>query len=274
MNSTPRASIVILDFLKSKRVVENVESIQKQHVDFPFEVIIVDNSNSVENARKLRQLEKYENVRLIFNQKNLGYTRGTNCGVNVARGEYIFIVNPDIVWSNKDAFMKLVEFLDLHPRVGVVGPKQINDTDGSVAMTVRAFPRFWRQIARRMWLRRLPIIRPKVEFDEMRHLDYTQTQPVDWLQSSFIVVRRSLWNQLGGFNERFFLFMSDPDFCWKMWSAGFEVIYLPEVIVNADGLRCSAGGFLDFFCKWTLRQHFRDALKYHIKYFWRKNPRQ
>lgn len=276
-----KASIIILDFLKSKRVVQNVESIQQQVVDFPIEIIVVDNSRNAANEKKLRELEKFQpvgssvphRVKLIFNTENLGYTRGTNRGAQEATGEYLFIVNPDIIWSDPKTLQKMVRYLDAHPKVGILGPKQVNDADGEVAMTVRAFPKLLLQIARRTWLRHLPSIRKKVEFDEMQHLDYDKTQAVDWLQSSFIAVRRDLWEKFGGLDERYFLFMSDPDICWKCWEVGYEVVYYPEVTVHADGLRCSAGGFLSVFGKWTVRQHLRDALKYHQKYRGRKNPR-
>jgi N-acetylglucosaminyl-diphospho-decaprenol L-rhamnosyltransferase len=267
-----KASIIILDFLKSKRVIANVESIQKQLVDFPIEIIVVDNSQNEKNKKKLEELRKFSNVKLIFNKTNLGYTRGTNKGTSVASGEYLFIVNPDIIWSDPKTLQKMVDFLNDNPKVGIVGPKQINDTDGQVAMTVRAFPKLFLQIARRTWLRNLPILREKVAFDEMRHLDYDKTQSVDWLQSSFIAVRKNLWEKFGGLDENYFLFMSDPDICWKCWNAGFKVVYFPDVVVRADGLRCSAGGFLSFFNKWTLRQHLRDAWKYHCKFRGKKLP--
>ncbi|MCF7845669.1 MAG: glycosyltransferase family 2 protein [Candidatus Peribacteraceae bacterium] len=271
--NAPKASIVILDFLKSKRVVENVESIQKQRVSFPIEIIVVDNSNNVANAEKLRELKRFENVKLVFNKVNLGYTRGINRGVIETSGEFIFIVNPDIVWSSPDVIAELVDFLEKNPDVGVVAPRQIRDTDKQTEMTIRAFPKLSNQIARRTFLRKLPIIRKRVAYDEMQHLDYSKIQEVDWLQSSFWAVPRDLWEKLDGLDERFFLFMSDPDFCRRVWESGKKVVYFPKVVVNADGERCSAGGFTAFFKKWTLRQHLRDAWKYYKKWRGKKNPR-
>ena len=67
--------------------------------------------------------------------------------------------------------------------------------------------------------------------------------------------------------------MSDPDLCFKCWEADKKVVYYPEVQVLADGRRLSGeGGFVDFFRKWTLRQHVRDSLKYQIKYLFKRNP--
>lgn len=270
----PKASIIILDYLKSRRVCENVESIYAQKVNFPFEVIVVDNSANPENARKLEALRKYNDVKIIINEKNVGYPQGNNQGVALSRGEYILIVNPDIVWGDPLNLQKMVDYMESHPEIGVLGPKEVNDGDGSVAMTVRRFPNFFLQVARRTDLRKLPYVSGLVAKDECQDLDYSKTQPVDWLQSSFWVTRRSLWDKLGGLDTKYRIFMSDPDYCWKVWDAGYQVVYYPEVILHADGVRASAGGFKAFFSKWIMRQHVKDSAKYQIKYFLRKNPRK
>lgn len=268
----PKVSIVILDFLKSKRVCENVESLQKQKTDFDFEIIIVDNSCNAENAEKINSLKKFENVQIQINKENVGYIKGNNQGAAVARGEYLMIVNPDIIWPNHDVMQKLVDYMEAHPKTGVCGPKQINDNDNSVAMTVRAFPNIFLQVARRTFLRRLPLIKKWVAYDEMQHLNYQKTQTVDWLQSSFWITRKALWEKIGGLDKAYFIFMSDPEFCYKTWKEGFEVVYYPEVTVHADGRRASEGGFKAFFKKWTLRQHLKDALIYQFKHLFQRNP--
>ncbi|MFH1375830.1 MAG: glycosyltransferase family 2 protein [Patescibacteria group bacterium] len=268
-----KTSIVILDFEKSTRVLENVKSILRQNTDFDFEIIVAVNAATPAKRRRYESLQSNPRVKFIFNEGNLGYTRGINAAVKTARGGFICIVNPDIVWKETDTLSQLVKFLEDNPKVGLVGPRQINDPEGKVAMTVRAFPDLGTQIARRTWLRHLPGLREKVAHDEMQHLDYSKTQAVDWLQSSFWLLRKELWDDLGGLDERFFLFMSDPDFCWRVWESGHEVIYFPEATVHADGLRCSEGGFLSFFKKWTLRQHLRDAWKYRKKYRGKGSPR-
>jgi len=270
----PKVSIIILDYLKSRRVCENVRSLMAQKTNFEFEVIVVDNSANPANAEKLRPLAEYPNVRIIVNERNVGYTRGNNQGVAESQGEYILIVNPDIVWGDPMNLQKMVDYMEQHPEIGVLGPKEVNDGDGSVAMTVRRFPNFFLQVARRTVYRNLPVIRGLVAKDECRDLDYSKTQPVDWLQSSFWVTRRSLWDKFGGLDTNYRIFMSDPDYCWKCWEAGYQVVYYPEAVLHADGVRASAGGFKAFFTKWIMRQHVKDSAKYQIKYFWKENPRK
>ncbi len=269
----PKASIIILDFFKSKRVVKNVESLMSQKVNFPFEVIVVDNSANPLNAKKLAPLSKFKNVKVFINEKNIGYVQGNNRGVKRAKGEFILIVNPDILWGDKHNFQKLIDQMEKDEKIGVLGPQQINDDDGSIAMTVRAFPKLTLQIARRTKLRNLPIIRHFVAKDECRNLDYHKAQEVDWLQSSFWVTRRKLWNKFGGLDKRYFIFMSDPDYCWKSWTSGYKVVYYPKVKVHADGIRASHGGIKAFFKKWILRQHLKDAIKYRFAHFFKRNPR-
>jgi len=270
----PKVSIIILDYLKSRRVCENVRSLMAQKTTFPFEVIVVDNSANPANAEKLRPLAEFPNVRIIVNERNVGYTRGNNQGVAESRGEYILIVNPDIVWGDPTNLQKMVDYMEQHPTIGVLGPKEVNDGDGSVAMTVREFPKLYLQVARRTDLRRLPYVRDWVAKDECRDLDYSKIQTVDWLQSSFWVTRRSLWDKFGGLDTNYRIFMSDPDYCWKCWEAGYQVVYYPEAVLHADGVRASAGGFKAFFQKWILRQHVKDSVKYQIKYLWKTNPRK
>jgi len=268
-----KASIIILDYLKSRRVCENVRSLMAQKTTFPFEVIVVDNSANPANAEKLRPLAEFPNVRIIVNERNVGYTRGNNQGVAESRGEYILIVNPDIVWGDPTNLQKMIDHMDSHPEIGVLGPKEVNDGDGSVAMTVRRFPNFFLQVARRTNLRQLPLVSDWVAKDECRDLDYSKIQTVDWLQSSFWVTRRSLWEKFGGLDTNYRIFMSDPDYCWKCWEAGFQIVYYPEAVVHADGVRASAGGFKAFFTKWIMRQHVKDSLKYQIRYILKSNPR-
>jgi len=274
MEKTKKISIVILDFLKSKRVVKNVDHIHKQETDFDVEIIIADNSCNKENREKLETLKKFDDITLIFNEKNLGYTKANNVAASKATGDYIFIVNPDILIKDPGSLQKIVDYMDKYNDIAILGPKQINDDTNDNAMTVRGFPTLTRQITRRTWFRKLPFLKKIVAYDEMQHLDYDKIQDVDWLQSSFVAVRSDFWKKVGGLEQDFFLFMSDPEICWKAWEMGKRVVYFPEVQVYADGIRCSSGGFKTFFKKWTMQQHLKDSLKYRWRHIFRSNPRK
>jgi len=268
-----KVTAIVLDYFKADQVVKNIEGLNQQKTDFDFNIIVIDNSCSQDNANKLLSLNRFTNVSMVINTQNLGYIKAHNEVSHLIKGDYVFIINPDIEWRDNDVLQKMVAYMDTHQDIGILGPKQIEIT-GKVAMSVRAFPKFFLQVARRTFLRKLPFLKKWVSYDEMKHIDYDKTQDVDWLQSSCVLVRSDLWFKIGGFSKDYFLFMGDVELSWQTWKNGLRVVYYPELTVYADGERCSQGGFKKFFTSWVLRQHVKDSLRYRWKFIFDKNPRQ
>src|SRR3546814_19108088 len=119
------------------------------------------------------------------------------------------------------------------------------------------------QLARRSALGRLPLFAGAVGSYEASDLDYGRTQPVDWLQSSCVLVRRDFWDRVGGLDERYFLFMADCVLCWAAWDRGPEVFHVAEATVVADGIRDSAGGVRALFRNPRALHPLRDHILYH-----------
>lgn len=270
-----RATIVVLNYQKAGRTVESIKSVISQKIDFCYKIFVIENTAHKKEEGELiqKELGVFDNVEIIINKTNIGYSRGNNIIRGREEGDYIFVVNPDIIFREKDSLQKIVDYMDANQDIAILGPQQVND-NGSIAMNVRAFSKFYLQVARRTFLRNLPILKEKVAYDEMRHLDYSKIQDVDWLQSSCFVVRRDFWDKVGGLDERYFLFMTDTQMCFDAWKMGYRVVYYPEVKVYADGKRVSEGGFLKFFSSWALRWHVLDALRYQINNFGLENPRE
>lgn len=263
-------SVVIVDFFKAERVVHNVERILNQQGDFDTEVIIIDNSMDSANKKILSQYQDTDNVTLIFNQQNNGYPRGSNQGAYLCNGDYLLFVNPDIEWKSASTLADIVAIYNRDPEIGIVGTRQLND-DGSTPDTVRRFPNLLAQVVRRTSLRNWPLLKGIAEYYEYGEFDYFKSANVDWLQSSFMAISREVWGKIGGFDNRYFIFMADPDICYKCWELGYKVHYESEIVVGADGLRCSDGGFKDVFTSRVLRFHIRDAFIYHFQYLLKPN---
>jgi len=258
-------SVVIVDFFKAERVVHNVERILTQQGDFDTEVIIIDNSMDSGNQQILSQYKDTDNVTLIFNKQNNGYTRGSNQGAYLCNGDYLLFVNPDIEWKSTSILADIIAIYNRDPEVGIVGTRQLND-DGSTPDTVRRFPNLIAQVVRRTSLRNWPLLKGIAEYYEYVEFDYLKPANVDWLQSSFMAITREVWGKIGGFDNRYFIFMADPDICYKCWELGYKVHYESDIVVGADGLRCSDGGLKDVFSNRVLRFHIRDAFIYHVQY--------
>lgn len=265
--------IVIVDYFKADRVIENTLSLLDQD-DCPVDIkiSITDNSCDQKNREKLSQLDKYDNVYLQFSDKNSGYIAACNNAAQPYDAKYILLVNPDITWNNKKTLSSLIDFMDKNPGIGITGPRQIND-DGSTPGTVRRFPNILAQIARRSFLKNLPFLKDAANKYELNNFDYNKSQYVDWIQSSLLIIRGDLWKKTNGLDHRYFLFMSDPEICFKAWELNYRVFYNADLIVGADGKRCSEGGFNKILTSRSLQYHILDAIKYQLKHLVNKRPK-
>jgi N-acetylglucosaminyl-diphospho-decaprenol L-rhamnosyltransferase len=269
MNKFPIVSIIIVDFFKAERVINNVAGALEQVGNFELEIIVVDNSVDKKNSSTLEKHLTSPQITLIVNSSNDGYIKACNDAVARSRGDFIFLVNPDILWKGKDIVARVMSQFQKENSIGIIGIQQVND-DGTTPEIVRQFPNLLTQISRRTILRRLPWFRRRVDGYEMKGFDYSVSDDIDWIQSSFMAIRRNVWNEVGGLDESYFLFMSDPDICYKSWELSYRVFYMADVLVWADGKRCSAGGLTAIFHNSVIRYHLRDALIYQLKYLSKK----
>lgn len=269
--NTPKVLIMVLNFMKAERVLHAVQDILNQVGNFDMTVVVGDNSCDSKQAEILAALSDNPRVNLQIFGSNLGYIKAHNLMAKDTDADYIFTINPDVLLKDAKTIQKMLDYMLQNPDCGVVAPKQMDD-DGSITMSVRGWPNLFLQVARRTFLRKLPIVSSLVARDEMQNMDYSKTQEVPWLQASFNCVRGDLWRRVGGHDERYFLFMSDPEICWQSWKHGLKVIYHPVTIVYADGVRVSAGGLKKFFKSWVMQQHLRDSIKFTVKHLFEKKP--
>lgn len=258
MNLPKKASAIILNTSKPLQVVKNVQSLLRQQISVPLEIIVVDNSGKEENKNVLKKLEEYPQVQTIFTNIN-GYSYGNNLAAKHATGEFLFVINPDIFLPEEGILSEIVDYMEKNEEVVILGPKQKNP-DGSLEKTARRFPTLFAQIFRRMPFLKNTHLVHEYEFQDI-HAENIQN--VDWLQSSFWCVRADFWKAVGGFDEQYFVFMADVEMCRQAHKKEKKVIYYPLVQVEADGIRCSRGGLFQIFTKKILRIHAKDALKYH-----------
>ncbi len=263
MSVVKKVSAIILNTSKPYEVLKNVESLFLQNRNFDLEIIIVDNSGLQRNREILYPLHQRENVRLLFT-KNKGYAAGNNLAASHATGEILFIINPDIVSINPNTFLNITHYVTHNPDIGILGPRQKNP-DSCFEYTARHFPTPVAQLLRRTPLRNVWPFRKPVEKYEQINMDMHSIKEVDWIQSSFWAMRKEVWDELGGFDTRYFIFMSDVEMCLQAKRIGKKVIFYPEVEVLADGRRCSEGGILDIFTKKIIRIHFVDVFRYYWK---------
>jgi GT2 family glycosyltransferase len=195
----------------------------------PFEIIVVDN-NSQDNTREIVE-EEFGEVRLISSEMNNGYSWGVNTGVSRSSGDYVFILNPDtkIVSTITEDIFK--PFSD--GRTGVVGPKVINPDDKERQASARSFPTLKTGLFNNRSL--ITAVIPGNRFSAQYLnpiIDEDREQQVDWVSGCAMVIRRKLFDLIGGFDEGFFLFYEDVDFCQRTSLAGYRVLYNPLIEIE------------------------------------------
>ena len=202
--------------------------------DSHIEIIVVDSGSTDHTVPMLR--ERYPQVQLIQQAENIGFVRGNNIGMKEAQGRCILLLNPDteIVGSALD---QMVDYLDNHPEVGIVGPQTLN-TDGTTQSTRRRFPTLATGIFEATWLQKYAPRRVLERY-------YVDDQPddeifqVDWVQGSALMARREVYNQIGGLDEGFFMYSEELDWCRRAKIAGWQVIYLGTARIIHHGGKSS-----------------------------------
>jgi N-acetylglucosaminyl-diphospho-decaprenol L-rhamnosyltransferase len=187
-------------------------------------ITVVDNASSDGTPELLER----DDVRLLAQSHNGGFAVGCNIGARAGSAPVIVFLNPDSEVT-PEGLLGLAECLRRDPRVGAVGP-QIRDEDGRLQWSVRRVPSFATSLGSAFFI---PRIWPRTRWslDVATPATYAQATSADWVSGACLAVRRELFEQLGGFDERFFMYYEDADLCRRVHEAGFDVRYEPSVEV-------------------------------------------
>lgn len=255
-------SVLILNYRNPIAAVACAKQLLSQTMKDQLEIIVIDNHSCDDSIGVLRnQLGDLDQVRIVETPKNHGFGYGYNFGARYATGEFLICNNPDKILP-EDGVEKLIEKLQSDASVGIVAPRLLHP-DGSMRLSLRAFPRVIDILSRRSLLGTLlpGVLRRYLMLDR----DPEMEQEVDWVAGGSFGIRRSLFNEIGGFDERFFLFFEDTDLCRRVHLAGKSVLYYPQVTGRDKRRRLSGESFFDLLFKKTGRIHVLSAWKY----FWK-----
>jgi hypothetical protein len=222
-----RASVIIVTYGSSKELPECIAGLQMQASK--MEIFLVDNASPDNTAQVASEYAaRYENIHAILNAENLGLAAGNNVPAKMCRGEYLLMLNPDTTFRD-NSLDRMIEFMDRNPDVGVVGPKNIYG-DGQPHVSFR---KRWGVRHVFTW-RVLPYRIPRFLHDRFSSYD---TQDVLYVSGSCLLIRREIFDQIGGYDPEYFLTIEDvADLCIRVKDTGKRIVFLgEEEVIHLSG---------------------------------------
>ncbi|HUT21887.1 MAG TPA: glycosyltransferase family 2 protein [Candidatus Bipolaricaulota bacterium] len=220
--------ILLIDFLKS--IFSNL-------ADINFEVIVVDNASKDGSVEAIKH--EYQNeiagsrLKILAEKENHGFSKGNNLGWQASSGEYVWFLNPDMRFL-EDSAEKMLNFMKAQENVGAVGCRLIY-ADETIQPSVKNFPKVWDQSL--ILLKLHHVFKTKsLKRYLAKGFDYNRQAEVEQLMGACILIKRDVFEKIGGWDEDYWLSWEDVDLCEKLKSAGLKNIYTPITsIIHFEG---------------------------------------
>ena len=226
----PLISVVIVNWNTREKLARCLESLFTHHPGLEIRITVVDNASSDGSADMIKQ--KFPGIDLIANQDNRGFAAANNQAFARLdrQSRFVLVLNPDIVFT-RNALQPLVGFLQSRPEAHVVTPK-ILDPDGSIQRGCRRRdPRPLIMLSSLLGLSRFFPKSKRFSGYTYGEIPEQETHEVEAASGSFLFFRREVLDAVGGFDERFFLYAEDLDWCLRVRKKGFSIYYYPETSV-------------------------------------------
>lgn len=229
-------SVIILNYNVRYFLEVCVLSVQKAIQNIDAEIIVIDNHSSDDSCAMMKT--KFPNIKLIENKENYGFPKGNNVAVNEAKGEFICILNPDTIVA-EDTFVKILNFVTLSAvevpnsqlSAGIIGCKLIDGSGQFLPESKRGIPTPWVAFTKVFGLYKWFPKSSLFNKYYAQHLDKNQTGNVEILVGAFMIMKRELYNEVGGFDENCFMYSDDIDLSYMVLQTGKANYYYHDTTV-------------------------------------------
>ncbi len=252
----PELSIVIVSWNVKDLLKKCLLSIDKHKNKLDLEIIVVDNASRDGTVEMLKQ--EFPSIKLITNSNNLGFAAANNQGILRSQGEYLLLLNPDTEVI-KDSLEKMLKFIGIRPPIGILGCKHLNP-DWTLQPSVRRFPGFWAIFFILTKIYKIFPNIPPVYYYFAQDFNYKIAQPVDQVAGSCMLIRRQVIEEIGLFDEKFFIWFEEVDLCKRAIDDKWEVWYTPDAEIIHHG-----GRSFRQIATWKKQQLFFKSAWYYFK---------
>jgi GT2 family glycosyltransferase len=230
---TPELSIIIVNWNGGELLRRCIESVVRHPPAIPWEVILLDNASS-DNSLEWVRSSRIPNLRLVANKENLGFGKANNQGFQLSSAKLLFLLNNDAE-VRPGAIDRLIATIESDPKIGACGPRIVNP-DGSLQTSVWRNPAApWAMAVAALRLHRLLPRRMGGQLLLGQYWDHARRREVNLLLGAAMLVKRSVIDQVGGFDERFHMYGEDLEWCLRIVRGGWKIIFEPEAEVLHHG---------------------------------------
>lgn len=225
MKKNPILSIIFVHYNTPKEIIDALESVKNAVVNYSYEIIVVDNCSQQPLTNEISKFD----VKIIKNKANMGYGRALNQGAKVAKGKYLLLSNPDVEFR-QNSISIMIDKLREDNSVGIIGP-QFLDLKNNIQMVGSDLPLLPQAFFAFSFLNKLL---PGNYFSKKYFLldfDRKTEKEIPALCGACFLVRKSVFQNINGFDERFFMYFEEADICKRINEAGFKVLYYPKAAV-------------------------------------------
>lgn len=226
-------SIIIVNWKVKDLLKKCLDSILLYKGNYNLEIFVVDNNSQDGSLEMLKS--NYPQIKLLALPKNIGFGAANNLAIKDAKADYIFLLNPDTEIT-AGFLPKIFNYAENNPTVGIFGPKIVND-DGSQQASIRRSPDLWSQILIMFKLKNILKNNKALNNYLLKDFDYNKTQTVDQIMGAAMFIRKSVFDKIGLFDEKFFIWFEEVDLCQRARQAGIVIKYFSEAAIIHHGAR-------------------------------------
>jgi GT2 family glycosyltransferase len=240
-------SIILVTWNSEKYIEGCLNSIDKS-----YEIILVDNDSKDSTLKRVKT--KFPYAKIIKNTINLGLSKAINQGAEIATHDYLLLLNPDVILK-KDTIEKLCSFINSDKDIAICGP-QFSYPNGKLQPSCRELPNFKNLFFEASGLGRLKCFHSW----KMRYFDHKSTREVEQIMSSCLLIRKAIFNEVGGMNERYPIFMNDVDLCYNVREKGYKIYFYTDTgVIHYHGASTRKMGRKKIIeWHWSMYRYLKD----------------
>ena len=224
MPNSNRLSIIIVNYQSKEYLKACLDSIFKQVKSMLPEITVVNNDEK-ENMLALKK--DFPEIRIIETEKNIGFGRGANLGAESSHGGWLLFLNPDTEFLSD--YAKIFPLFEKDDKMGIIGPKLVDENN------------ILQEWIAGTEITLFSLIRNRLGFGQSEKIwKSAVSREADWVSGAALAIRRDLFGELGGFDEKMFMYFEDIDLCKRVRAAGIKIIYFPEEKIKHLGGKSSA----------------------------------